>query len=99
MVSALEYLHSLPHKNKIVILGDMLELGEESERYHEDIGLLVRDMGLRRSVAIGDMARFYKFITHYSSAEDFIDHFSDETFPEDAAILVKASRGIALEKS
>jgi len=98
MVSALEYLHSLPHKNKIVILGDMLELGEESQRYHEDIGLLVRDMGLRRSVAIGDMARFYKFITHYSSAEDFIDHFSDETFPEDAVILVKASRGIALEK-
>jgi len=98
MISALNYLQSLPHKNKIVILGDMLELGDESRSYHEDIGILVRDMNLRRSIAIGEMARFYKFITHYSSAEDFIDHFSDEMFPEDAAILIKASRGIALEK-
>jgi len=98
MISALEYLQSLPHKDKIVILGDMLELGQESQQYHEDIGILVRDMSLRRSIAIGDMARFYKFMTHYSSAEDFIDHFSDEMFPEGAAILVKASRGIALEK-
>ena len=98
MISALEYLQSLPHKDKIVILGDMLELGHESQQYHEDIGILVRDMGLMRSIAIGDMARFYKFKTHYSSAEDFIDHFSDEMFPEGAAILVKASRGIALEK-
>ncbi len=98
MISALEYLQSLPHKDKVVILGDMLELGQESQQYHEDIGILVKDMGLRRSIAIGDMARFYKFMTHYSSAEEFIDHFSDEMFPEGAAILVKASRGIALEK-
>jgi UDP-N-acetylmuramoyl-tripeptide--D-alanyl-D-alanine ligase len=98
MISALEYLQSLPHRDKIVILGDMLELGQESQQYHEDIGILVRDMGLRRSIAIGDMAKFYKFMTHYSSAENFIDHFSDEMFPEGAAILVKASRGIALEK-
>ena len=98
MISALEYLQSLSHQNKIAILGDMLELGEESRSYHEDIGILVRDMDLRRMISIGDMARFYKFMTHYSSAEDFINHFSDEMFPEGAAILVKASRGIALEK-
>jgi len=98
MTSALEYLQALPHKNKIVILGDMLELGVDSQKFHEDISILVREMGLRRSISIGYLAKFYKFITHYSSAEDFIDRFSDEVFPEDAAILVKASRGIALEK-
>ena len=98
MISALEYLQALPHKNKIVILGDMLELGVNSQQFHEDIGILVREMGLRRSVSIGNYAKFYKFISHYSSAEDFVDRFSDEKFPENAAILVKASRGIALEK-
>jgi len=98
MISALEYLQALPHKNKIVILGDMLELGMDSQQFHEDIGLLVREMDVRRSISIGDFAKSYRFITHYSSAEDFVDRFSDEMFPEDAVILVKASRGIALEK-
>ena len=98
MTSALEYLQALPHKNKIVILGNMLELGVDSQKFHEDIGILVREMGVRRSISIGDLAKFYKFITHYSSADDFIDRFSDEMFPEDAVILVKASRGIAFEK-
>lgn len=98
MISALEYLQSLPQKEKIVILGDMLELGEKSKQYHEDIGILVREMNLRRSISIGDMAKFYQFIIHYPSAERFIDRFSDDMFPEGAAILVKASRGIALEK-
>jgi len=98
MISALEYLQALPHKNKIVILGDMLELGVDSQKYHEDIGLLVREMDVRRAISIGDHSKYYKFITHYSSAEDFLFRFSDKMFPQDAVILVKASRGIALEK-
>jgi len=98
MISALEYLQNLPHIYKIAILGNMLELGEFSKKYHEDIGILVNEMNLYRSIAIGDHAENYNFLSHYKSAEDFISHFSDSKFPDNSAILVKASRGIALEK-
>lgn len=98
MASALAYIENLPHHHKYVIIGDMLELGEKSEQYHADIGLLIREMGLEGSYAVGKMAGFYRCLHHYETPEHLIEDLGEDEFPPDSAILVKASRGIELEK-
>lgn len=40
-----------------VILGDMLELGDEAERYHEEMGRTVADTGVGKVYLRGDFAR------------------------------------------
>ena len=41
----------------VAILGDMLELGDESASYHEDVGRYVADRGVAALVAMGPMAK------------------------------------------
>ena len=44
VMAALETLHDLKGKNEsVVILGDMLELGDEAERMHEEIGRAIAE--------------------------------------------------------
>ncbi len=55
--AALETLHDLKGKNEsIVILGDMLELGEEAERLHEEIGKVIADTGVGALFLKGDFS-------------------------------------------
>lgn len=42
---------------KIVVLGDLAELGEESERLHRDLGLWLKDKPLSALVTVGERAR------------------------------------------
>lgn len=39
-----------------VLLGDMLELGEQAERYHEEIGRMLADTGVSKAYLRGDFA-------------------------------------------
>ncbi len=98
MASALAYLENLPHHHKYVIIGDMLELGEKSEQYHRDIGILIREMDVLDSYAVGPMAKYYTCKHHYDTGEQLLEELAEDEFPTDTAVLVKASRGIALEK-
>ena len=46
MKAALEYLRNVGGRRKIAILGDMLELGDFSEKIHSDVGREVYDIDL-----------------------------------------------------
>lgn len=99
MQSALEfwrdYLPQLPH---IAILGDMLELGESSEMYHQMIGTIILESGEHTLYTIGNHARLYHNEPkhHYAHVTEFLAKLPH--FPLEAVILVKGSRGIQLEK-
>jgi UDP-N-acetylmuramoyl-tripeptide--D-alanyl-D-alanine ligase len=55
---ALKTLQSLRGECKsIVILGDMLELGMEAEKYHEEIGRVVADTGVSKAYLRGDFTK------------------------------------------
>ena len=41
------------HTNRLVVLGDMLELGEKSNTYHQNIILLLEAAGLKNCVLVG----------------------------------------------
>jgi UDP-N-acetylmuramoyl-tripeptide--D-alanyl-D-alanine ligase len=86
--------------NKVIILGDMLELGEESVAEHSNI--LKRLAGIKdcKVLLVGpyykELASNFGF-TAFSKAEELRDWISLNPI-EQSFILIKGSRGIQLEK-
>ncbi|QDU36466.1 UDP-N-acetylmuramoyl-tripeptide--D-alanyl-D-alanine ligase MurF [Maioricimonas rarisocia] len=57
MQAACEILGNWQHgHNTILVAGDMLALGDESEQYHEQLGRTVAQSGISRLIAIGPQA-------------------------------------------
>jgi len=84
--------------SKTVIIGDMLELGEESHKEHEAIINFAKSCNFDGLITVGP-----KFKSVYSSKNAFentaelIERLKLDSIKTDN-ILLKASRGIALEK-
>lgn len=98
MRSALESFLQIDHKQKLVIIGDMLELGDESEKEHQAI-LEFIDQNAIEAYTVGK--EFGQFSAanvkqHFASAKDVIAFLKDHTV-EQHLILLKGSRGIGLE--
>jgi len=87
---------------RMAVLGDMLELGEQSVPYHEEIGRLARGLGIDYIFGFGHHA---KYITdrfgsggrHFESKEGLSKKLL-ETIKIGDIILFKGSRGMALEE-
>lgn len=88
-----------------LILGDMLELGEEEERWHRWVGRWVARLGYRNLYAVGKRARWIaeEAATYgvpaqwYPSVSALIDTALEDLLQAPLVIL-KASRGMALEQ-
>jgi len=83
------------YQNKLCILGDMLELGETSLEEHQIIINLAEELKLE-CILIGK--EFSKVnTTAYNSTDDFAEFLNEKPI-NNKTILLKGSRGIALEK-
>ena len=83
-------------RRRVAILGEMAELGEQSDAYHREIGAVVAET-VDVLVAVGERARLY--MTPGVAEMRFVpepDGFDDLVRPGDA-VLVKASRAVGLE--
>jgi UDP-N-acetylmuramoyl-tripeptide--D-alanyl-D-alanine ligase len=86
-------------RRRVAILGEMAELGAESERYHEEIRTLLGELGIEVVVAVGDRAAAYLGgAGEEVSVPDAraLGEIDTVVRPGDA-ILVKASRAVGLE--
>ncbi len=86
--------------SKTVIIGDMLELGEETEKEHRNILNYARSLGFNRIITVGKNFRQ----VNDSSADAFestaeLTGYLKLNEIRSENILLKGSRGIALEKS
>ncbi|MBO4383939.1 MAG: UDP-N-acetylmuramoyl-tripeptide--D-alanyl-D-alanine ligase [Clostridia bacterium] len=89
---------------KLALLGDMLELGERTEELHRGIGRLCAELGLDMLLTVGGLAgHIASAAREYGlenvrevSKEEAARILKDELKPGDT-LLVKASRGMALE--
>lgn len=59
MKAALEYLNEIKGNKKIAVLGDMLELGEYSERLHRLVGNEVSKNNIDLLIVVGELAKKY----------------------------------------
>jgi len=99
MKVAIENISQNPYKNKILILGDMAELGTESEKEHANILKLIDKTKFQNVFLVGD--NFYSVAKNrgykcFSSASNLIDYLRTKAI-ENSTILLKASRRIQLE--
>ncbi len=98
---ALESLKAMPGKKKIAILGDMLELGADSQKEHEAIARFAARQKLDILVLVGPEFGQTNFSKH--KALHFPDTaaakvwFENEKL-ENSVILIKGSRGMRLEQ-
>ncbi|MEI7760050.1 MAG: Mur ligase family protein [Thermoleophilia bacterium] len=97
----LDLVERAGNRRRVVILGEMAELGEAAPHYHHDVGLLLDEVGIEVVVAIGEGARPYIRDTEAPDREWIanaacFDDIADFLRPGDV-ILVKASRAVGLE--
>jgi UDP-N-acetylmuramoyl-tripeptide--D-alanyl-D-alanine ligase len=96
MRAALEHLaERAGDRRRVAILGEMAELGAESDRYHHEIGEVAARLGIEL-IGVGGPARGYEPAAWVPGAEEAIDAARALVRPGDA-VLVKASRAVGLE--
>ncbi|MCT4639619.1 MAG: UDP-N-acetylmuramoyl-tripeptide--D-alanyl-D-alanine ligase [Bacteroidales bacterium] len=101
---AIDNIEHMNTNNRVLILGDMLELGNVSEIEHNRIVEKTDKSVFTKVYLVGD--EFKKCSVKYSDNVklqffDTVDQLSDSdrfTLPENCTILIKGSRGIKLEK-
>ncbi len=99
MASAIDNFKKLDENNKCLILGDMLELGDESKIEHKKILDSVNNGEFKDIYLVGKY--FYSFKNEYNfmffnSYEEIIKYLSEHT-QTNKFFLIKGSRGIKLE--
>lgn len=102
MAVAIENFLQLEKPNKVIILGDMFELGDESQKEHvEIVKLLLNEKGVKCFFVGSDFysnrissPQFY----FYDSFNAFSDFLKEKKI-ENSTILIKGSRGMALERT
>lgn len=99
MEVALDNLNKLSDNRKIAILGDMFELGNDAPSEHQKIADLVTNLNLDKIYLIGENFNRVTIkedkIEKYSSFENFKSNFKKIN---NSTILIKGSRGMALER-
>ncbi len=105
----LEKIKKTKNSRRIVVLGDMLELGNYSEDGHRLIGEKVAKIGVDEIILVGERARdigrgaidnkFNKeLIFHFTNPED-AGLFLQDRISEHDVVLIKGSQGVRLEKT
>ncbi len=96
---ALENFAIQPASRKIVIMGDMLELGEFSKQEHAAMIALALKGNFEQVVTVGPQyqALAEQGIISFANSEDAKVWFTQQQF-SGATILLKGSRGMQLEK-
>ena len=98
MKAAIENLASLPDEHKSLIIGGMKELGAESADEHQKIIELIEKYSWRSVTLVGKEFEPYKNkFQWFENSEEAAQWFKQQSF-NNCTILIKGSRGIALEK-
>lgn len=87
--------------NKVVVMGDMLELGSFAPAEHEAMARLCNQLGFETVYCVGPLFAPYASLMNaraFENSEALKQHFIQHPL-QNSYILFKASRGIALEKA
>lgn len=99
--AALDALAKYPGE-RIIILGDMGELGPEAENFHRDIGLYAKKSGVQQFFAVGKLMQhavdaFGKGAYHFAD-HDSLSSAVKEILNANTTVLVKGSKSAKMGK-
>jgi UDP-N-acetylmuramoyl-tripeptide--D-alanyl-D-alanine ligase len=92
-------------RRKIAILGDMFELGDQSQKLHESLADFVSTHNIHEVLTTGKMMKF--FAARLKSKGTLVEHFESKELLKkylkkinlfNSVILVKGSRGMKMEE-
>jgi len=92
-------------KNKIVVFGDMLELGKDSIKLHQKLSSVLVKEKVNELITVGKYTKHLnkklegsKILTkHFSKKENMIKYLEEKDF-DNSIVLVKGSRGMKMEQ-
>jgi len=87
---------------RMLVLGDMGEVGSEGRQFHVEIGAYARGRGIEHLLTMGELARnasdaFGARAKHYEDI-DSLRHAVDALVASDTSVLVKGSRFMKMER-
>jgi UDP-N-acetylmuramoyl-tripeptide--D-alanyl-D-alanine ligase len=101
--AAIDLLSSFAGR-KVMVLGDIAELGEKAHYYHEQVGEYAKRKGIDKLYTLGVLSQsasdvFAEQGYHFSHLEQMVEHINQQILPEkyDVSILVKGSRSACME--
>lgn len=105
VLAALDTFENIKANKKIVVLGDMLGLGENEIHFHEEIGHKLSNFTITELITIGTLGKSIangakenvKNIVSFDDKESMTDYLS-KYLNEDSVIVIKASRSFELDK-
>lgn len=98
MQAAIQNFALLRDESKVLILGDMLELGEDSHHEHQAIAQLLTDKGFTQVYLVGSEFKGIETdYTRFNTVIELQEHLAAHPL-RNSLLLIKGSRGIQLEK-
>jgi len=103
VLASLDVFNLIQNNKKIVILGQMKELGSYEEYYHNLVAEKLKDMNLYQTVFIGDKSLWpiinkVKNMIYFEQIDNFAIEKILKMVQNDSIVLLKGSRSIELNK-
>ncbi len=100
MLLAIKAFQNAELENKILILGDMLELGKDENKFHQEIVDYCNDLDIERVFLVGKIFSKTNYSNKFISTNNYIELSNNKEFKKikDSSLLIKGSRGVKLEK-
>jgi UDP-N-acetylmuramoyl-tripeptide--D-alanyl-D-alanine ligase len=98
--AAIDVLAGLPGP-RLLVLGDMGEVGNEGPRFHAEVGEYARERGIEVLYGLGEMTKIA--VAQFGAGQHFADiealnKAALETLPRMGSVLVKGSRFMRMER-
>ena len=100
MLLAIKSFDNINSKNKILILGDMYELGGDENKFHQEIVDYCENLKIDKVFLVGKIFAKTNFSKKFFSYENYLKLSQSKEFKGviDSNLLIKGSRGMQLEK-
>lgn len=98
MQAALENFSKHAASNKIIMLGGMMELGEDSIKEHQQIIEQIKKIKFKQVILVGgDFEKTTHPFMYFNNSDEAMNWLKDHR-PENSTILIKGSRSTKMEK-
>lgn len=93
---------SMTDGKKLLVVGDMAELGKDAVRFHSEVGAKAKNLGVNKLYAIGELSQytaqnFGKNACCFNTHEALIAELQND-LAQDVTVLIKGSRKAEMEK-